>query len=186
MSSGGRPRLPHDDANATERTREPTEETVMADSTVLTESTTRTAPGSARDTARTARRTPGGRARTAVLALQILLALFYSLASAAPKLLGASAAADSFDKIGFGDWFMYLTGSLELAGGIALVIPVLYQVSAIALCGLMVCAAITQFTVFDGHNAATPLVLLVPLAFIAWFRRDSTPALLALLRRATA
>jgi uncharacterized membrane protein YphA (DoxX/SURF4 family) len=123
------------------------------------------------------------RARTALLALQIVLALFYAFASATPKLLGISAASDSFDKIGFGDWFMYLTGALEFAGAVALLIPVLYQVAAVAMIGLMVGATVTQLTVFDGQNAATPIIMILPLAVIAWARRDSTPALLALLSR---
>ncbi|MFJ4411502.1 DoxX family protein [Streptomyces sp. NPDC088910] len=133
-------------------------------------------------TARPAR----SRARTALLALQIVLALFYGVASAAPKLLGIDAAADSFDRIGFGDWFMYLTGALELAGAVALLIPVLYQVAAVAMIGLMIGATVTQITVFDGDNAATPIILILPLALIAWARRDSTKALLALVRGAVA
>ena len=123
------------------------------------------------------------RARTVLLTLQIVLALFYAFASATPKLLGISAASDSFDKIGFGDWFMYLTGALEFAGAVALLIPVLYQVAAVAMIGLMVGATVTQLTVFDGRNAATPIILILPLAVIAWARRDSTAALLALLSR---
>lgn len=123
------------------------------------------------------------RARTSLMALQIVLALFYAVASAAPKLLGLDAAADSFDRIGFGDWFMYFTGALELAGAVALLIPVLHQVSAVALIGLMIGATVTQATVFGGENVATPLILILPLAVIAWARRDSTTALLALLRR---
>lgn len=131
----------------------------------------------------TARRTRS-RARTSLMALQIVLALFYAFASAAPKLLGADAAADSFDRIGFGGWFMYLTGALELAGAVALLIPVLYQVAAVAMVGLMIGATVTQITVFNGDNVATPIILILPLAVIAWARRDSTTALLALLRRA--
>lgn len=119
------------------------------------------------------------RAHTALLGLQIVLALFYAFASATPKLLGLRAAADSFDKIGFGDWFMYLTGALEFAGAVALVVPLLYQVAALAMIGLMVCATVTQLTVFHGEHAATPVILILPLAVIAWARRDSTPALLA-------
>jgi uncharacterized membrane protein YphA (DoxX/SURF4 family) len=134
---------------------------------------------------RNAARPARSRARTSLMALQIALALFYAVASAAPKLLGVDAAADSFDRIGFGDWFMYLTGALELAGAIALVIPVLYQVAAVAMIGLMICATITQITVFNGDNVATPIIFILPLAVIAWARRDSTTELLALLRRAS-
>lgn len=158
--------------------------------TVTTAPTAATARTSATVSTPTAAPTPAtGRSRhagTSLMALQVVLALFYGVASAAPKLLGISAAADSFDKIGFGDWFMYLTGALELAGAIALVIPVLYQVAAIAMIGLMICASVTQFTVFHGDNAATPLLLILPLALIAWARRDSTSALLTLLRASRA
>jgi hypothetical protein len=38
-------------------------------------------------------------------------------------------------------------------------------------------------TVFDGDNAATPLILVVPLALIAWARRGSNADLLRLVRR---
>ncbi|MER5884370.1 DoxX family protein [Streptomyces sp. NPDC001941] len=130
----------------------------------------------------TATRVPGRRAHRAVWALQILLALFFAVASAGPKLVGHASAAESFDKIGFGDWFMYLTGSLELAGAIALVVPVLSGVSALALIGLMGGALITQLTVFDGENALTPVVFAVLLAVVARVRRDRTAQLFALLR----
>ncbi|MET9517232.1 DoxX family protein [Streptomyces sp. NPDC002994] len=110
--------------------------------------------------------------RITVRVLQILLAVFFAVASASPKLIGHSSAAEGFDKIGFGDWFMYLVGGLELAGAIALLIPVLSGVAALALGALMVGAFVTQLMVFDGQNAATPLILLVPLMVIAWNRRQ--------------
>lgn len=138
---------------------------------------------SATASASTAAPTGRSRSRIALTGLQIVLALFYAFASALPKLLGIQAAADSFDRIGFGDWFMYFTGTLELLGAVALLIPLLYQVAAVALFGLMIGATITQLTVFNGDNAATPILFMVPLALIAWARRDSTPALVARLRR---
>ncbi|MEU6854255.1 DoxX family protein [Actinacidiphila alni] len=153
--------------------------------TAATATTTAVPPAAATGTAASvATRTGSGRARASLMGLQIVLALFYAFASAAPKLLGLDAAADSFDRIGFGDWFMYLTGALEFAGAVALVIPVLYQVAAVAMIGLMIGATVTQITVFDGRNVATPVILILPLAVIAWARGDSTTALLALLRRA--
>lgn len=78
---------------------------------------------------------------------------------------------------------MYTIGALELAGGVALLIPVLQSVAAIALSGLMVGAFVVQTTVFDGENAAAPLILIVPLALIAWARRGSNADLLRLVRR---
>ncbi|MGW2568475.1 DoxX family protein [Streptomyces sp. NPDC001537] len=125
----------------------------------------------------------GRRARIALRTLQVLLALFYGIASALPKLIGNHYAVDAFAKIGWGSTGMYTIGALELAGAVALLIPVLQSVAAIALSGLMVGAFVVQSTVFDGENAATPLILIVPLALIAWARRGSNGELLKLVRR---
>ncbi|MGW3292284.1 DoxX family protein [Streptomyces sp. NPDC001002] len=122
--------------------------------------------------------TRGRRARIALRTLQVVLALFYAVASALPKLIAHPSAADSFDKIGWGSTGMYVIGALELAGAVALLIPLLQSVAAVALSGLMVGAFIVQLTVFDGENAATPLILIVPLALIAWARRRHTTDLL--------
>jgi uncharacterized membrane protein len=124
----------------------------------------------------------GRRARIALRALQILLALFYAVASALPKLIGHASAAESFDRLGWGSAGMYTIGALELAGAVALLIPVLQSVAAMALGALMVGACVVQVAVFDGQNAATPLILLVPLALIAWARRRHNADLLRLLR----
>ncbi|MFJ9540733.1 DoxX family protein [Streptomyces sp. NPDC101225] len=125
----------------------------------------------------------GRRARIALRTVQVLIALFYVIASALPKLIGNQYAVDAFDKIGWGGAGMYTIGALELAGGVALLVPVLQSVAAIALSALMVGAFVVQMTVFGGENAATPLILIVPLALIAWARRGSTTDLLRLVRR---
>lgn len=127
-----------------------------------------------------------GRARWARVALrmvQVLLALFYSIASALPKLIAHPSAVESFDRIGWGSGAMYTIGALELAGAVALLIPLLQSVAAIALSALMVGAFIVQLTAFHGQNAATPLILMVPLIMIAWGRRGSNRELLGLVRQ---
>ncbi|MEV5103515.1 DoxX family protein [Streptomyces massasporeus] len=125
----------------------------------------------------------GRRARIALRALQVLLALFYAVASALPKLIGHESAAESFERLGWGSAGMYTIGALELAGAIALLIPVLQSVAAMALSALMVGAFVVQIAVFDGQYAATPLILIVPLALIAWARRGHNADLMRLLRR---
>jgi uncharacterized membrane protein YphA (DoxX/SURF4 family) len=127
--------------------------------------------------------TRGRRARIALRGLQIVLALFFGIASALPKLIGHSSAAEVFDEIGWGSAGMYGVGVLELAGAVALLVPVLQSVAAVALSGLMVGAFFFQVTVFGGENAATPLILIVPLALIAWARRGHNTELLRLVRR---
>ncbi|MFH9980780.1 DoxX family protein [Streptomyces sp. NPDC017179] len=121
-------------------------------------------------------------ARIALRAVQVLLALFFVFASALPKLVAHPTAVESFDRMGWGSAGMYGIGVLELAGGVALLIPVLQSVSATALSALMVGAFIVQLTAFDGQNAATPVVVIVPLAVIAWARRDHNSRLLRLVR----
>lgn len=127
--------------------------------------------------------TRGRRARLALRGLQILLALFYGIASALPKLIAHPSAVEAFDRIGWGSGAMYTIGALELAGAVALLIPVLQSVAATALSALMVGAFIVQLTAFHGQNAATPLILIVPLALIAWARRGHNAELLRLVRR---
>ncbi|MGW5467761.1 DoxX family protein [Streptomyces chartreusis] len=126
----------------------------------------------------------GRRARIALRGLQILLALFYAIASALPKLIAHPSAAEGFDELGWGSAGMYTIGALELAGAIALLIPVLQSVAAMALSALMVGAFVVTITAYGGENAATPLILIVPLALIAWARRSSNADLLRLVRRA--
>ncbi|MFC5800563.1 DoxX family protein [Streptomyces formicae] len=125
---------------------------------------------------------PSRRTHVAVLTLQILLALFLGIASAAPKLIGHESAATIFDEIGLGGWFMYLVGALELAGAVGLVIPLLSGVSALALIGLMIGAFITQVTALGGEYWYTPVLMAILFGIIAWVRRGRTVELVALLR----
>jgi len=113
------------------------------------------------------------RKEIALRVLQLILALFFAGASAAPKLTAHSSAVETFQEIGFGSWFMYVIGALELAGAIALVVPWLAALAALAFIGLMVGAFITQLTVFDGEYAVTPVLFGIPLAIIAWARRGT-------------
>jgi len=105
--------------------------------------------------------------------LQILLGAFMIVASATPKLLGLEAAAEGFDVIGWGDWFMYFVGAVELAGGVGLLIPRLSGLAAIGLGLLMVGAATFNAAILD-FPVYTPLILLVLFVFIAWGRSYQT------------
>ncbi|MFC9277529.1 DoxX family protein [Streptomyces collinus] len=145
---------------------------------------TQTTAPAATATPRTSAITRSRGARIALRTVQVLLALFYGIASALPKLIAHPSAAESFAKMGWGNAGMYTIGALELAGAIALLVPVLQSVAAMALSALMVGAFIVQLTVFDGQYAATPLILIVPLALIAWTRRSHNTDLLRLLRGA--
>ncbi|WP_077798724.1 DoxX family protein [Streptomyces sp. JHA26] len=125
----------------------------------------------------------GRGARIALRGVQVVLALFFAVASALPKLIAHASAAGTFDEMGWGNAGMYTIGVLELAGAIALLVPVLQSVAATALSGLMVGAFVVQLACFDGENAATPLILMVPLLLVAWARRGHNAELLRLIRR---
>ncbi|MFC7893924.1 DoxX family protein [Streptomyces sp. NPDC057381] len=155
----------------------------VASSTVPT---TPAGPAASAASATSAAPARGRGARTVLRAVQVLLAVFFAVASALPKLIAHSSAADIFADMGWGNAGMFTIGALELAGAIALLIPVLQSVAATALSALMVGAFVVQLAYFDGANAATPVILMVPLLIIAWARRGHNEDLLrrARIRRA--
>jgi putative oxidoreductase len=127
---------------------------------------------------------PGKKLNATLWTVQILLALFFMVASAAPKLLGAHAAVESFDTIGWGQWFRYFTGVVELFGGIGLLVPRLTGPAAVGLTITMVCASLTQaFLLGAPALMFMPLALGVVIVWIAWQRRDSIIAVRELLSR---
>ena len=109
--------------------------------------------------------------------VQILMGVFFVVASAVPKLIGEPYAVEIFDQIGAGQWFRYLVGALELAGGIGLMVPRLVGPAAVGLMGLMIGAAYTQAVVLDAPvMVTTPAILFAVLAVIAYGRRESIAA----------
>lgn len=121
-------------------------------------------------------------ARIALHTVTVVLALFYGLASGLPKLIAHPTAVEAFNGIGWGRPGMYAIGLLEVAGAVGLVVPVLSGLAALGLSLLMVGAFFMQVVAFHGENAATPVILLVPLVALAWTRRARNRELLTLLR----
>ncbi|MEV4447086.1 MULTISPECIES: DoxX family protein [Streptomyces] len=151
--------------------------------TTLASTSTSTSSTSSSPTSASSLKSRGRGARISLGALQIVLGLFYAFASALPKLIAHPSAAEAFDKLGWGSTGMYLIGTLELAGGLALLVPLLSSVAAVALSALMVGAFIVNVTVIHGPYVATPLILILPLALIAWARRGHTTELVRWVRR---
>jgi putative oxidoreductase len=124
---------------------------------------------------------PAGRTRAITITLwagQIILGLFFLVAAGVPKLIGNQVAVDMFDTIGIGQWFRYLVGALEVAGGIGLVIPRLAGLAALGLVGVMVGATFTSIFVLDaGLASITPAILGVLAALVAWARWSEVRAL---------
>ena len=78
---------------------------------------------------------------------------------------------EMFDKVGLGQWFRYVTGLLELAGAIGLLIPRYAFYAAVLLAIVMVGAVIAEVAVI-GDSPVPPAVLLVLSGIIAWLRKS--------------
>jgi putative oxidoreductase len=112
-------------------------------------------------------------ARVALWITQLVLAAMFLFAGGS-KLAGAPAMVQLFAAIGWGQWFRYLTGAVELSAAVALLIPSAALFGAILLVPTMIGATIANL--FLGQSPAVPLVLLLLAAAVAWTRRSQVPA----------
>jgi uncharacterized membrane protein YphA (DoxX/SURF4 family) len=111
-----------------------------------------------------------GKALTIVLWIaQVALALMFLMAGGS-KLAGATPMVSLFETIGIGQWFRYVTGTLEVLGAVLLVTPRLGGAGAALLIFVML-GAITAHLLVLHSSPAMPIVLLVGLTFVAWGRR---------------
>ena len=109
--------------------------------------------------------------------VQVLLALMFFMAGG-HKVTGDPQMVGLFDAVGIGQWFRYVTGILEIVGGVLLLVPRVQAVGAALLSAVMVGAVATHL--FILHNAPSmPLVLLVGLAFVLVGRREQLAAVRA-------
>jgi uncharacterized membrane protein YphA (DoxX/SURF4 family) len=107
--------------------------------------------------------------------VQILLAGMFFLAGG-NKLGGNPQMVGLFDAIGVGQWFRYVTGGLEVLGGVLLLVPRASGVGAALLVPVMLGAVVTHLGLL--HNSpAVPLGLLLALLFVAWGRRAQVTSL---------
>ncbi|MBV9957066.1 MAG: DoxX family protein [Acidobacteria bacterium] len=125
--------------------------------------------------------TTTGKALNVILwILQIGAAALFLLA-AWTKLTSDPQSVQGFamigQKIGVGQWFRYLTGSLELLGAVLLLIPRLCGVGALILACVMLGAIPTHLFIIGGSPVAAIILLLV-MIIIAWGRRERTLSLL--------
>jgi uncharacterized membrane protein YphA (DoxX/SURF4 family) len=114
--------------------------------------------------------------------LQILLAVQFVLNGWA--LFGGDFVA-KFEDIGFGQWFRYFTGVLEIAAAIGLLIPRICGLAALGLAGIMTGAALTElFLVTNGgfDDAMMPIIFVVWALVIAIYRREQVLGLLKLVK----
>ena len=124
--------------------------------------------------------TPRSRSRAGTIALwivQIATAAMFLLAGSS-KLAGVPAMVGVFDAIGIGQWFRYLTGSIEVVSAGALLVPSWAAFGALLLIPTMVGAVLTHLFIVGGSAAPATVALTGSLA-IAWARRDQLASVLS-------
>jgi len=100
--------------------------------------------------------------------LRGLLAIAF-LGAGFAKLSGQPMMVAEFQAIGIGQWFRYLTGSLEIVGVILLLIPRMTGVGGLLLTCIMAGAIVAHLTrLHTPVMALVPLILLLLSATVAW------------------
>jgi uncharacterized membrane protein YphA (DoxX/SURF4 family) len=104
--------------------------------------------------------------RRIVWGIRIVLALAFGAAGLA-KLAGAPQMIQVFEAIGVGQWFRYVTGTVELVGVVLLLVPATGFLGGLLLTVTMICAVATHLIVIGGNPA--PAIILGGLsAFVTW------------------
>jgi putative oxidoreductase len=107
--------------------------------------------------------------------VRILLAAAF-IAAGGAKLAGVPDMVAMFDKIGLGQGFRYITGAVEVAGGIALLVRAVAGLAGAALAATMLVAVGVHLLVIGG--SPLPAVVLGTLSgFVAWQLRPRSTLL---------
>jgi putative oxidoreductase len=104
--------------------------------------------------------------------VRILLAAAF-IAAGGAKLAGVPDMVAMFDKIGLGQGFRYITGAVEVAGGIALLVRAVAGLAGAALAATMLVAVGVHLLVIGG--SPLPAIVLGTLSgFVAWHLRPGS------------
>ncbi|MFT4716510.1 MAG: putative oxidoreductase [Paracoccaceae bacterium] len=109
-----------------------------------------------------------------LLALKILAGAAF-LAAGLAKLAGAEMMVATFDAVGVGQWFRYVTGLIEVGGAILLVVPGKQGIGAALLAVTMVGAMLSHILILGTDTMLPAVVLFIVTAIIAYVHRDQLP-----------
>jgi putative oxidoreductase len=110
--------------------------------------------------------------------LSILLAIAFLVASFV-KITAQPVMVQGFTAFGFPVWFLYVTGFIELAGAILVLLPLFAGIGAALLSCVMVGAIFTHLTHGQAAQAVVPLILLALALTVGWLRGWSRSTLVA-------
>ena len=102
---------------------------------------------------------------------QVLLAAAM-LGAGTGKLAGAPDMVALFEALGVGQWFRVLTGVIEVAAGLLLLVPRTAGASALLLVAPTMAGAVLTEVLVRRQNPVPPLVLLALALAVGWLRRD--------------
>ncbi|WP_022722027.1 DoxX family protein [Rhodopseudomonas sp. B29] len=122
---------------------------------------------------------PSKSSRLSSVALWIIRGLLAAvfIAAGGAKLYGVPMLVEEFQHIGLGQWFRYVTGTLELLGACLLLIPSLGAFGALVLSCVMIGATIAHLFVIGG--SPVPAVVLLALnALVIYAKRSDIAAVL--------
>jgi uncharacterized membrane protein len=123
---------------------------------------------------------PTGKVKIASWVLRGLAAAAF-LAAGGAKLTGVPMMVGIYEQIGIGQWFRIVTGVVEVAGAIGLLIPATAGLGGLMLAVTMACAVMTHLFVIGG-SAIPALVLMVITGTVGWLHRASITGVLNSLR----
>jgi putative oxidoreductase len=95
------------------------------------------------------------------------------LISALAKLSGDDQVMQTFAAISIREWFRYVTGLIEFASAILLLIPPLSGIGALLLVPIMIGGILTHFFIIGG-SPALPIGLPIVVSVVAWGRKETT------------
>lgn len=81
---------------------------------------------------------------------------------------------ETFEAVGAGQWFRYLTGSIEVVSAVLLFVPGRQAIGASLLTCTMIGAVVAHFVIL-GPSAVPAIVLGVLAAMVVWVHRDQIP-----------
>lgn len=105
------------------------------------------------------------------IGLRVLLTLAFVAAGIA-KLSGAEMMVGTFDAIGVGQWFRYVTGLIEVGAAILLWLPRRQVLAAAILGGTMVGAVLAHIFILGAASGIPAVILGLICTTVIYLHRD--------------
>ena len=121
---------------------------------------------------------PSRKATIALWTLRVLMAVLF-VVSGIMKLTSNPMTVQEFDAVGLGQWLRYLTGLMEVVGGLAVLVPTVSVYGAIILLVVDIGAFFAQLTSLH-MDWIHPIVIGALLVAIIYLQRDQIQARLGL------